>query len=66
MPREQRKPMGRPPKPPGEKYPRVTITLPPDLLAAVDRIAAETGAERSGAIRELIERSLRARGTRKQ
>lgn len=42
---------GRPGKPPGEKAARVLITIAPDLLAATDAAAEQTGHTRAGLIR---------------
>jgi len=50
---------GRPPS--GGRDPGVHIRLPEDLLAAIDRLAAEEGISRSEAIRRLCELGLKAR-----
>jgi Arc/MetJ-type ribon-helix-helix transcriptional regulator len=42
------------------KVAKVSISLPPALLAEIDRRAAESGGTRSEVIRELVERTLRA------
>lgn len=45
--------MGRP-----SVGPKVEVRLPPDTLAAVDRLAEREGLRRAAMLRALIERSL--------
>ena len=52
------KPMGRPPKPPGQKYVNRLVTFPPDLWARFE--AAVPEGDRSAVIQELVRRELDA------
>lgn len=52
--------MSRRPKPPGEKFQLLTISVPPELTAEVDRLAALDGRSRSQTARMLLEAGMKA------
>lgn len=53
---------GRPPLPEGEERRKtVSISLPPDEMADLDRVADEIGATRSGLIRRAVRDFIAAR-----
>ena len=56
-----KKKVGRPPKPPGEKWTYVATRLPPDALSRLDAHVAP-GQTRNEVLRELALEALTARG----
>jgi hypothetical protein len=58
-----RKKVGRPPKPPGEKWTYVATRLPPEALAQLDAHVAP-GQTRNEVLRELALEALSARAAR--
>ena len=46
--------VGRPKKQPGDKYTRLSITLPPDVAVALRQAAAEKGLKLSGYIQQML------------
>jgi hypothetical protein len=55
-----RKKVGRPPKPPGEKFVVAGLRLPPAELARID-IMVHAGRTRNDVLRELLAEALAAR-----
>lgn len=52
---------GRPPLPEGEQRIKIMISLPPEEAEALDRVADEIGATRSGLIRRAVRDFIAAR-----
>lgn len=56
-----KKKAGRPPLPEGEQRIKIMISLPPEETEALDRVADEIGATRSGLIRRAVRDFIAAR-----
>jgi metal-responsive CopG/Arc/MetJ family transcriptional regulator len=66
MKKPAKRPVGRPPKPPGDKFVDVGLKLHPAMLEQIDALSRpEEGVDRSAVIRRLIVAGLAAERRRR-